>query len=148
MVSTLRAGGAAIFPWRARRLRRECGALPLPSDRITEMPADAPAAPLPSGTPPDTLDEMRALLRQLPGPDLEAGTAAALPGSQSTRPAGALGRLEALAAWFATWQGKHPPVLRRPRTAVFAANHGVAARGVSAYPAAVTAQMVANFVAG
>jgi nicotinate-nucleotide--dimethylbenzimidazole phosphoribosyltransferase len=39
-------------------------------------------------------------------------------------------------------------VLNHPRTAVFAANHGVAARGVSAYPAAVTAQMVANFIAG
>jgi nicotinate-nucleotide--dimethylbenzimidazole phosphoribosyltransferase len=108
------------------------------------MPASPPAAP----TPPDTLDEMRALLRQLPGPDLEAGTAAALREAQLTKPAGALGRLEEIAAWFATWQGKHPPVLRRPRTAVFAANHGVAARGVSAYPAAVTAQMVANFVAG
>jgi len=47
-----------------------------------------------------------------------------------------------------TWQGKHPPALRHPRTAVFAANHGVARRGVSAYPAEVTAQMVANFVAG
>jgi nicotinate-nucleotide--dimethylbenzimidazole phosphoribosyltransferase len=108
------------------------------------MPANPPAAPL----PPDTLDEMRALLRQLPGPDLESGTAAAVREAQLTKPAGALGRLEEIAAWFATWQGKHPPVLRRPRTAVFAANHGVAARGVSAYPAAVTAQMVANFVSG
>jgi nicotinate-nucleotide--dimethylbenzimidazole phosphoribosyltransferase len=105
------------------------------------MPATPPL-------PPDTLDEMRALLRELPGPDLEAGTAAALREAHLTKPAGALGRLEEIAAWFATWQGKHPPVLHRPRTAVFAANHGVAARGVSAYPAAVTAQMVANFVAG
>ncbi len=101
-----------------------------------------------AGDPEATLDEMRALLRELPGPDLEAGTAAAAREAQLTKPAGALGRLEELTQWLSVWQGKHPPVLRRPRTAVFAANHGIAARGVSAYPAAVTAQMVANFVAG
>ncbi len=95
-----------------------------------------------------TLDEMRALLRILPGPDLEAGTAAAAREAQLTKPAGALGRLEELVQWLATWQGKHPPSVDHPRTAVFAGNHGVAARGVSAYPAAVTAQMVQNFIAG
>ena len=95
-----------------------------------------------------TLDEMRALLRTLPGPDVEAGTAAAMREAQLTKPAGALGRLEELAQWLATWQAKHPPTLNHPRTAVFAGNHGVAARGVSAYPAAVTAQMVQNFIAG
>src|SRR3989442_1270092 len=62
--------------------------------------------------------------------------------------AGALGRLEELAAWLAPWQGRHPPRIDHPRTVVFAANHGVAARGVSAYPAAVTAQMVQNFIVG
>jgi nicotinate-nucleotide--dimethylbenzimidazole phosphoribosyltransferase len=95
-----------------------------------------------------TLDEMRALLRTLPGPDLEAAAATAAREAQLTKPAGALGRLEELVQWLATWQGKHPPTLNHPRTAVFAGNHGVAARGVSAYPAAVTAQMVQNFVAG
>src|SRR3546814_10175376 len=58
------------------------------------------------------------------------------------------GRLEALGEWLATWQGRHPPKLDRPRVAVFVGNHGVAARGVSAYPAEVTAQMVGNFQAG
>jgi nicotinate-nucleotide--dimethylbenzimidazole phosphoribosyltransferase len=95
-----------------------------------------------------TLDEMRAVLRSLPGPDLEAGTAAAAREAQLTKPAGALGRLEELTQWLATWQGKHPPTADHPRSAVFAGNHGVAARGVSAYPAAVTAQMVQNFVHG
>ncbi len=95
-----------------------------------------------------TLAEMRGLLRTLPGPDLDAGTAAAQREAQLTKPAGALGRLEELAQWMATWQGKHPPSADHPRTAVFAGNHGVAARGVSAYPAAVTAQMVQNFIAG
>jgi nicotinate-nucleotide--dimethylbenzimidazole phosphoribosyltransferase len=98
--------------------------------------------------PAANLDEIRALMAHLPGPDLEAGTAAALRESQLTKPAGALGRLEELAHWLATWQARHPPRLDHPRTIVFAANHGVAARGVSAYPPAVTAQMVQNFIAG
>jgi nicotinate-nucleotide--dimethylbenzimidazole phosphoribosyltransferase len=98
--------------------------------------------------PVATLDEIRALLPHLPGPDLAAGTAAALRERQLTKPAGALGRLEELVGWLATWQGRHPPAVDHPRTVVFAANHGVAARGVSAYPAAVTAQMVQNFVDG
>jgi nicotinate-nucleotide--dimethylbenzimidazole phosphoribosyltransferase len=94
------------------------------------------------------LDEIRALSAHLPGPDLEAGTLAATRQTQLTKPAGALGRLEELAIWLATWQARHPPRLDHPRTLVFAGNHGVAARGVSAYPASVTAQMVQNFIAG
>ena len=47
--------------------------------------------------------------RICPGPDLEAGTAAATRERQLTKPAGALGRLEELAVWLATWQGRHPP---------------------------------------
>src|SRR5437763_15447904 len=98
--------------------------------------------------PAANLDEIRALLSQLPGPDLAAGTAAAARQAQLTKPAGSLGRLEELAVWLATWQARHPPRLDHPRTVVFAGNHGVAARGVSAYPAAVTAQMVQNFITG
>jgi len=64
--------------------------------------------------PAATLDEIRALMAHLPGPDLEAGTAAAERERQLTKPAGALGRLEELAAWLATWQGRHPPTLDRP----------------------------------
>ena len=98
--------------------------------------------------PASSFDEIRAILRHQPGPDLDAGTAAALRQDQLTKPRGALGRLEEVAQWLATWQGRHPPELRRPRICVFAANHGVAARGVSAYPASVTAQMVRNFIDG
>jgi nicotinate-nucleotide--dimethylbenzimidazole phosphoribosyltransferase len=94
------------------------------------------------------LGEIRALLAHLPGPDVAARAAAAAREAQLTKPAGALGRLEELAAWLAMWQARHPPRLEHPRTVVFAGNHGVAARGVSAYPAAVTAQMVQNFIAG
>jgi nicotinate-nucleotide--dimethylbenzimidazole phosphoribosyltransferase len=103
------------------------------------MPASQPAA---------TFAEIRALLKELPGPDLSAATAVAEREAQLTKPPGALGRLEELTSWLATWQGRYPPRLDRPRICVFAGNHGVAARGVSAYPAAVTAQMVQNFIAG
>lgn len=95
-----------------------------------------------------SLEEIRALFKELPGPDLEAATKAAEREVQLTKPRGSLGRLEELASWLATWQGRHPAEMRHPRTAVFAANHGVAAKGVSAYPPEVTAQMVQNFVSG
>jgi nicotinate-nucleotide--dimethylbenzimidazole phosphoribosyltransferase len=98
--------------------------------------------------PVANLDEIRGLLAHLPRPDLEAGTAAASREAQLTKPAGSLGRLEELAIWLATWQARHPPRLDQLRTLVFAGNHGVAARGVSVYPAAVTAQMVQNFIVG
>jgi nicotinate-nucleotide--dimethylbenzimidazole phosphoribosyltransferase len=98
--------------------------------------------------PVTNLDEIRALLGHLPGPDLESRAAATLRQRQLTKPAGSLGRLEELAIWLATWQARHPPCCEHPRTIVFAGNHGVAARGVSAYPASVTAQMVQNFVGG
>lgn len=95
-----------------------------------------------------SLDEIRELVTHLPGPDQAAGAAAAARERQLTKPRGALGRLEELVQWMAVWQGRHPPTVGHPRTAVFAGNHGVAARGVSAYPPEVTRQMVANFVAG
>jgi nicotinate-nucleotide--dimethylbenzimidazole phosphoribosyltransferase len=94
------------------------------------------------------LDEIRALMRELPGPDLDARTACIAREATLTKPAASLGRLEGLTEWLATWQGRHPPKLDHPRTAVFAGNHGIAARGVSAYPSAVTQQMVENFVNG
>jgi nicotinate-nucleotide--dimethylbenzimidazole phosphoribosyltransferase len=97
---------------------------------------------------PASLNEIRALFAHLPGPELEASTAAVLRERQLTKPAGALGRLEELSHWLCTWQGRHPPRLDHPRTSVFAGNHGVASRGISAYPAAVTAQMVQNFISG
>ncbi|HYE51307.1 MAG TPA: nicotinate-nucleotide--dimethylbenzimidazole phosphoribosyltransferase [Azospirillaceae bacterium] len=99
-------------------------------------------------TEPASLDEIRRLLRDLPGPDLEATTAAVQRENQLTKPRGALGRLEQLSEWLAAWQGRTPPSIRHPRVAVFAGNHGVAALGVSAFPQEVTAQMVRNFIDG
>ncbi len=65
-----------------------------------------------------------------------------------TKPPGSLGRLEELVEFLARWQGKPVPSLDNPMVAIFAANHGVTAQGVSAYPQEVTAQMVANFTNG
>ena len=92
--------------------------------------------------------DMRALLADPPTGDAAAAAAVAAREAELTKPRGALGRLEELTAWLARWQGRATPRLDRVRVAVFAGNHGVAARGVSAFPAAVTAQMVANFEAG
>jgi len=65
-----------------------------------------------------------------------------------TKPLGALGRLEALAVQVCAIQGTLNPKITDPVAIVFAADHGVADRGVSAYPRAVTGQMVKNFLAG
>lgn len=72
------------------------------------------------------LDEIRSVLADLPGPDLEAGTAALTRCSELERSVGALGRLGEHVEWLATWQGHYPPSLGRPRIAVFAGNHGLA----------------------
>ena len=65
-----------------------------------------------------------------------------------TKPLGALGRLESLAVHVCAIQGKLTPQIINPVAIVFAGDHGVADRGVSAYPRAVTGQMVKNFLAG
>lgn len=93
-------------------------------------------------------DDIRNLVRSMPGPDLEAAAAARARDAGLTKPPGALGRLETIAEWLAAWQGRHPAKVERPMAAVFAANHGVTAQGISAFPPEVTAQMVANFAAG
>ncbi len=95
-----------------------------------------------------SLDGFRETLRDLPGPDADARDDAARRDGQLTKPPGSLGRLEELAIWLAGWQGTARPAIERPQMLVFAGNHGIAARGVSAFPTDVTAQMVANFRAG
>ncbi len=65
-----------------------------------------------------------------------------------TKPPGSLGRLEELAITLAGITGQARPSMARRAIVVAAADHGVARRGVSAYPPEVTAQMVANFIGG
>ena len=97
---------------------------------------------------PANLAEYRAILAQLPVADAAALAGAADRNSQLTKPPSALGRLEDLAIWYAGWRGDAQPQIQAPQIIVFAGNHGVAARGVSAFPPEVTVQMVANFEAG
>jgi len=86
--------------------------------------------------------------QNLPALDEDFAAAAAAREGNLTKPAGSLGRLEELSAWCAAWQRRYPPALDSVQILVFAGNHGVTARGVSAFPAEVTVQMVANFAAG
>lgn len=92
-------------------------------------------------------DDFRALLEALPGADTPALAAARKRNSVLTKPEGALGRLEEIAMWLAAWSGR-PPAVNRPMVAVFAGNHGIAAKGITPYPATVTQQMVGNFEKG
>jgi len=95
-----------------------------------------------------SLADLRALLADLPDGDDSAAAAIAERQLRLTKPQGSLGRLEELVAWLGRWQGRETPSLDEVSVLVFAGNHGVVARGVSAYPASVTAQMVANFERG
>ncbi len=96
----------------------------------------------------EDLDGLRAILAKMPSANAEAAAGAAERNGQLTKPPGALGRLEDLAQWYAAWRGNARPSLNAPQVIVFAGNHGVAARGVSAFPPEVTVQMVANFEHG
>ena len=99
-------------------------------------------------TNPQTLADFRSALANLPAPDASALQGAQDRNAMLTKPPGALGQLEGIAIWLAGWQGTARPRIQRPQVAIFAGNHGVVAQGVSAFPAEVTVQMVANFRSG
>ncbi|NVJ95737.1 MAG: nicotinate-nucleotide--dimethylbenzimidazole phosphoribosyltransferase [Marivivens sp.] len=98
--------------------------------------------------PFSSLAEFRALLSAAPSLDSEAKAGAEERNGQLTKPPGALGRLEDLAIWYASWRANPRPSIENPQVIIFAGNHGVCARGVSAFPPEVTVQMVANFEHG
>src|ERR1700740_2306143 len=85
-------------------------------------------------------------LPALAEPDLAARVQPAI--DHKTKPLGALAPIESLALQLALIQGVERPALQRPQLVVFAADHGLSRRGVSAYPREVTPQMVANMLAG
>lgn len=91
---------------------------------------------------------LRAAIATLPGPDLESGDAVHARAADILRPAGALARLDAVAEWVARWQATAHPAVRRPAALIFAADHGVAAAGVSQYPTDVTAAMLGAYRSG
>lgn len=93
-------------------------------------------------------DDIRNLFPQMPQAATPMVEDVRARDAQLTKPAGALGRLEEMVEFLAAWQGKAKPTILRPMVAVFAANHGVVAQGVSAFPPEVTRAMMENFAAG
>lgn len=78
----------------------------------------------------------------------ESMAAAEVRQGQLTKPPGSLGQLESLAVMLAGMQGRERPALEQVAITIFAADHGVAAEGVSAFPQEVTTAMIANFAHG
>jgi nicotinate-nucleotide--dimethylbenzimidazole phosphoribosyltransferase len=96
---------------------------------------------------PITTDSLRAELASAPGADEGSRAAAAERAAQILRPAGAMQRLDDVAVHMAAWLRTPTPAVERPAAVIFAADHGVAADGVSAYPTEVTGAMLAAFQA-
>ncbi|WP_420451030.1 nicotinate-nucleotide--dimethylbenzimidazole phosphoribosyltransferase [Ilumatobacter sp.] len=85
---------------------------------------------------------LRDRLADLPSPDEGARAAVAERATEVLRPVGALAWLDAVATWLAGWQRTTTPRVERPAALVFAADHGVAAAGVSNYPSEITSSML------
>ena len=91
---------------------------------------------------------LRDAIATMPARDDAAHDAVADRAANILRPSGALARLDEVAAWVAGWQRTPLPAVQRPAALIFAADHGVASAGVSAYPTDVTAAMLAAYRAG
>jgi nicotinate-nucleotide--dimethylbenzimidazole phosphoribosyltransferase len=96
----------------------------------------------------ETYAAIEGFAAQPPAFDESAAAAARARQNSLTKPPGSLGRLEEIAIFIAGWRGTGRPRIARAQALVFAGNHGVCVHGVSPYPSAVTAQMVANFQHG
>lgn len=95
---------------------------------------------------PNTFDDIRKLVASAPGPNLDNAQKVREREIQLTKPTGALGRLEALSEWTASWQEHYPPAIHNAVICVFAGSHGIAEKQVSAYPPSVNRQMLDNFI--
>ena len=98
-----------------------------------------------SGLP---FDDIRALLPLMPEASDRAEAAVRERQAELTKPPGSLGRLDDLVAFLGAWQDKAQPTINHPQVCLFVANHGVVAKGVSAYPPSVTRAMLETFAAG
>ena len=87
-------------------------------------------------------------IKEMPVKDIEAEARAIAHQNQLTKPPGALGILEELAVFLASWQRKTKPSLNSVQAIVFAGNHGICSQGVNPFPQDVTSQMVENFKTG
>jgi nicotinate-nucleotide--dimethylbenzimidazole phosphoribosyltransferase len=94
------------------------------------------------------LDDVTAMIAQIPRADEAARAGALARQNMLTKPLGSLGRLEDLALFMAGWRATARPEINRAQALIFAGNHGICAQGVNPFPQEVTAQMVANFQAG
>ena len=94
------------------------------------------------------MSEIAEMLAMMPAPNQGAGDSVRARAADILRPAGALARLDELAAWIAEWQETASPAIRKPVALIFAADHGIAAAGVSKYPSDVTAAMLSAYRAG
>lgn len=95
-----------------------------------------------------TLAEFKEYLQKPLVIDERAQAIAKMRNAELTKPLGSLGRLEELALWYIKWRGLSATTINKPQIVVFAGNHGVAARGVSAFPTYITKAMVNNFNTG
>lgn len=95
-----------------------------------------------------TAAQLTTLCAAVPGPDTQAAAAARTRLDSLTKPRGSLGQMEDLLMRLAASTGTIYPVLEQRAVLLAAADHGVAAEGVSAYPQAVTTQMVHNYLSG
>jgi len=136
---TSRDGLSAARRRRYKRAPPSCHPGSIPPQEWNPMALAATALPF---------DDIRALIKLMPDLSTEAVEAVRQRDRQLTKPPGSLGRLEEVVEWLAAVQGTAPPTVSRPMVAVFAANHGVVAQGVSPYPPEVTRQMLENFSAG
>jgi nicotinate-nucleotide--dimethylbenzimidazole phosphoribosyltransferase len=95
----------------------------------------------------ESLEQVRQVALNLPPPDDDRVAAARARQGTLTKPPGSLGKLEDIACFLAGWQ-ENGPRTNKIGVLIFAGNHGVTRQGISAFPAEVTAQMVANFEHG
>lgn len=147
-------------PSRPSRTALAGAATPAVAVSATPTTPDTPATP-DTSTPPDSAAgtfagmsreydyESPEKFPRISSPDRAAHSQAFEYHEQLTKPVGSLGRLEELSIWYASCRGEvPPPPITTVQVVVFAGDHGIATRGVSAYPQDVTVQMVSNIVAG